>query len=135
MVAADLIESCGGRLAEFDDETLEKLKNLLPPLTLRENPVDLSFSGLDVNLLQEVVEVTAADPDVGLMLFCYAVAPPSWVIPEDVLAEVFSIEKPCVFVYSSDPADFKAKKSKLNTVIFNSVERAARAVARVQNKK
>ncbi len=80
IVAADIIESSGGRLARFGDETVRRLKSLLPPITLRENPVDMSFSGLDLRVFAEVIDAVCRDEDVGLVMFLYAVAPPSWVL-------------------------------------------------------
>ncbi len=88
IVAADIIETSGGRLAKFGDGTVRKLKSLLPPITLRENPVDMSFSGLDLRVFAEVIDTVCQDEDAGIVMFLYAVAPPSWVLPAEVVSQI-----------------------------------------------
>jgi acyl-CoA synthetase (NDP forming) len=133
IVAADIIESSGGRLAKFSEDVLGELKKLLPPITLRENPVDLSFAGLDLGVFTGVIDAVCRDEDVGIVMFLYAVAPPSWVIPTEVIAQIMKrISKPSILVYSSTPDNYNEIKKTIegtSTMVFDSVERAARVAA------
>ncbi len=135
IVASDIIESSGGKLAELSDETRMRIHELLPPITMRDNPIDLSFSGLDVKLFKEVVETVAKDEDVGLIMFLYAVAPPSWVLPPEIIKSVVSgAEKPVIVAYSSIPEDYELVRrelEKINVPVYPSVERAAKVAAKI----
>ncbi len=135
IVAADIIEESGGRLAKFSDKTSAAVRSLLPPITMRDNPVDLSFSGLDLKLFSEIVKIVSADEDVGVVLFLYAVAPPSWVLPAEAIKAVIRCShKPVIIAYSSTPEDFTkmaAELEKEGVLVFNSVERAARVSAQI----
>ncbi len=135
IVASDILESNGGRLSKFSNRTIKRLKDLLPPITMRENPVDLSFSGLDLEKFVSTVESVSEDDDVALVMFLYAVAPPSWVIPPEVMKGIMErVTKPVIVVYSSTPENFKEVEDVFrnsNVLVFDSVERAATAAAKV----
>jgi len=129
IVFADLLESNGGKLAKLSSKTIQKLRESLPPLTLRENPVDLSFSGLDFLRLKTILEILKKDENVDAVVFCYALAPPAWVVPEDVMKSLFRNE---IVVYISDREDFERKKRTMaDCILFDSIERAALALARL----
>lgn len=130
IVFADILESNGGKLARLSDATIRELKKILPPLTLRENPVDLSFSGLDLQKLEKTLELLRKDENVDIVVFCYALAPPAWVLPDEIMKRLFRND---VVVYVSNREDFEKKKENLNCVLFDSVERAALALARLSN--
>ncbi|WP_456468874.1 CoA-binding protein, partial [Archaeoglobus sp.] len=139
IVAADIIETSGGRLANFGEETIKKLKELLPPITMRENPIDLSFSGLDMSTFVGVIDAVSKDEDTGIVMFLYAVAPPSWVIPPEVIGGIANrMGKPAIFVYSSTPENYSEVKKaleKTNAIIFDSLERAAKTAAIICEKR
>lgn len=130
IVFADLLESNGGRLSKLSEETVEELRRILPPITHRDNPIDVSFSGLDVSKLRRILEVLRRDRNVDAVVFCYAVAPPSWVIPEEVMKTLFRDE---IVVYVTNAEDFEKKKKTLNCVLFDSIERCALALARLSH--
>ncbi|MEM1578905.1 MAG: acetate--CoA ligase family protein, partial [Archaeoglobaceae archaeon] len=104
IIFADLLESNGGRLAKLSKETIKELRKILPPITHRDNPIDVSFSGLDVLKLKRILELLKKDENVSVVVFCYAVAPPSWVIPEEVMKELFHDE---IVIYVTNPKDFE----------------------------
>ncbi len=139
IVAADIIETSGGRLAKFEEDTVRKLKSLLPPITLRENPVDMSFSGLDLHVFAEVIDTVCQDEDTGIVMFLYAVAPPSWVLPAEVISQIMGrMTKPSILVYSSTPENYAEIKEALkdsDSLTFDSVERAARVAAILLDKR
>ncbi|MBE8539298.1 CoA-binding protein [Geoglobus acetivorans] len=69
MVACDTVEKCGMKLARFSEDTRHQLFELLPPYTIRDNPVDLGFVANDVDLCGKVIELIAEDENVdGIVL-------------------------------------------------------------------
>ena len=135
IVATDILEDFGGKLAKLNNETIDKLREILPPITMRENPVDLSFSGFNPEILKKVVEIVSKDENVGLLMFIYAVAPPSWIIPTNELKNAInSSEKPVIVVYASTSEDFARVKEELEgkgVFVCNSLEYAARIAAKI----
>ncbi|MEM4504088.1 MAG: CoA-binding protein, partial [Archaeoglobaceae archaeon] len=131
IVFADILESNGGRLSKLSGETLEELRKILPPITHRDNPVDVSFSGLDTSKLKRILDLLKKDENVSAVVFCYAVAPPSWVIPEEIMKELFHDE---IVVYVTNPEDFQKKKKNLDCILFDSIERCALALARLSHR-
>ncbi|MEM1578906.1 MAG: hypothetical protein QXR77_04420, partial [Archaeoglobaceae archaeon] len=69
--------------------------------------------------------------NVSVVVFCYAVAPPSWVIPEEVMKELFHDE---IVIYVTNPKDFEKKKKNLDCTLFDSIERVALALARLSHR-
>ncbi len=130
IVFADILESNGGKLSKLSEKTLEELRKILPPITHRDNPVDVSFTGLDALKLKKILELLREDENVSAVVFCYAVAPPSWVIPDEIMKELFRDE---IVVYVTNPEDFEKKKSELSCILFDSIERCALAIARLSH--
>ncbi|MEM0315696.1 MAG: acetate--CoA ligase family protein, partial [Archaeoglobaceae archaeon] len=69
IVFADILESNGGRLSKLSGETLEELRKILPPITHRDNPVDVSFSGLDTSKLKRILDLLKKDENVSAVVF------------------------------------------------------------------
>ena len=96
---------------------------------MRENPIDLSFSGLNFELFKRIVRAVSEDKNVGLLMFLYAVAPPSWILPVDVIVDVVkSATKPIIVTYSSTRSDYNEVKRRLEELgipVYPSPERAA----------
>jgi acyl-CoA synthetase (NDP forming) len=132
-MALDIIEEAGGLVAKFKPETLEVLHELLPPITMRDNPVDIAFSGLNIDIMEGVLGAVSRDESVGLILFAYAAAPPTWTIPPEAISGIFGrIEKPIMVVYSSTIEDFGKFKSEMENFgvpTYSSLERAAKIAA------
>jgi acyl-CoA synthetase (NDP forming) len=135
-VCLDILEENGGKIAKLSEKTIRYLHEVLPPITMRDNPIDLSFSGLDLNLFREVMRAVSEDNSVGLIVFIYAVAPPSWVIPPEVILNVLeNVKKPVIIIYSSTPEDFRKFREKVESFgvpVYSSVERGARVAAKIQ---
>jgi acyl-CoA synthetase (NDP forming) len=134
-MALDIIEETGGVMAKFKPETSKVLHKLLPPITIRDNPIDIAFSGLNIDIMESVLEAVARDESVGLILFAYAAAPPTWTIPSEAISSLFGrIEKPVIVVYSSTMEDFRKFKSEMEhfgVPTYSSLERAAKIAAMI----
>ena len=71
MISADWCELKGLKLAEFTEETQKKLIDLLPPYTIRTNPVDLGYVANDPDLCGEVIRTVFEDENVDGVVVNY----------------------------------------------------------------
>jgi len=71
MVSADQVEISGLKLSVFTEETKNRLFRILPPYTIRENPVDLGFIANDRELCGEVIRIVAEDKNVDGIVVNY----------------------------------------------------------------
>ena len=130
----DIFEGKGGKLAKLSNKTLKYLHELLPPLTMRDNPIDLSFSVLNLEVFRKVLKTVSEDSGVGLIVFLLAVSP-SWTLPHETVLNVLKeANKPVIVVYSSTLEDFRELRRKAETLgipTYPSIERGARVAARV----
>lgn len=80
MIASDLCLERGLILANFSAETRKKIEQLLPPLSMRTNPIDMGPAWYDSQRCRRIVEVALADENVdGLILYAaYASANEDW---------------------------------------------------------
>jgi acyl-CoA synthetase (NDP forming) len=83
--------------------------------------------------MEGVLGAVSRDESVGLILFAYAAAPPTWTIPPEAISGIFRrIEKPIMVVYSSTMEDFGKFKSEMENFgvpTYSSLERAAKIAA------
>jgi acetyl coenzyme A synthetase (ADP forming)-like protein len=63
IIATDQVENEGLQLAEFSKETLQKLKEILPPYAVASNPVDVTGDA-NSERYKEVLDVIFQDPNV-----------------------------------------------------------------------
>ena len=72
-VAADLCEMFNVPLPDYEPETIEKLKELLPAFSSPKNPLDMTAITDDVNsLMQRIFTVVGSDPNVDIIIFSVA---------------------------------------------------------------
>ncbi|MBO8182553.1 MAG: CoA-binding protein [Archaeoglobus sp.] len=71
MISAEWCEIKGLKLVEFSEETQSKLLELLPPYTIRTNPVDLGYVANDTKLCGEVIETVFDDENVDGVVLNY----------------------------------------------------------------
>lgn len=70
VASTDACEKNGLKVAPLQEETMEKLRKVVPPLgTSVRNPVDLSYFVLfNFSLMEECVRILAADPGVDMLI-------------------------------------------------------------------
>ena len=57
-------------LADFSLKTTERVHQLLPPLDIRSNPVDMRPAWYDTETIKKVIEVVLADENIdGVLLY------------------------------------------------------------------
>jgi len=64
VIASDAVEMFGLRLARFDKETIEALKEILPPMANVYNPVDV-LGDADADRFGKALKIVAKDKNVG----------------------------------------------------------------------
>jgi acetyltransferase len=67
VMAADAIDYYGLEAANFRKETIQKLRELLPPEASFYNPVDV-LGDADASRFGETVKIVAEDEDTGLIV-------------------------------------------------------------------
>ena len=83
VIATDALIADGGKLAEFSDETLRTLDELLPANWSKGNPIDM-IGDADAARYVKVIEILRKDPGIDAMLIMNA---PSAIAPPVIAAE------------------------------------------------
>ena len=69
MAASDLCEDQGLKIVRFTEKTQQKVNELLPPLALRTNPVDMGPAWYDSSAIEGIVQAVMDDDKVSGILF------------------------------------------------------------------
>ncbi len=69
MAACDVCESRGLKIVRFSEKTQNRINELLPPLALRTNPVDMGPAWYDSSAIQGIVQAVMDDEKVHGILF------------------------------------------------------------------
>ncbi len=132
--AITMIDICtdgGLTLAKFTDETNEKLKKLLPPFTIRTNPVDVAFASLNIEAYKEAVRLVLADENVDALLF-FCLYHPGIKLPVEDFAKAKNKFKKCMVSCVITPKNMwiqvKRKMEQMGIPVFPSPERAAKTL-------
>lgn len=67
ILITDAVIAHGLEMASFTEETQNKLTTILPPLTIRTNPIDLAFARSE-ELFTEILKVVLNDPQVDALI-------------------------------------------------------------------
>lgn len=135
IVSADVCENSGLTLAEFTSKTKERLLKMLPPYTMRTNPVDLGYIASDRELCGEVIKTVFADEGVDAVTINYVY---SWSndfleLPVDEIIEgARSCNKPVTMCLQYPPGTWEEERERLEEEkipTFPTPELAAKALA------
>ncbi len=135
MVASDVCEESGLKLVEFTEETKEEIFRLLPPYTIRTNPVDLGFVANDPDVCGEVIKAVFNDRNVqGVVLnYIYSWGDDFLKLPIDAIIEaVQSSGKPVTMCLKYPLGVWDREKERLEengVPTFPTPELASRAMA------
>jgi acyl-CoA synthetase (NDP forming) len=134
MAACDVCETEGLLIPPFSAQTQRRVEELLPPLAIRTNPVDMGPAWYDSEAIKEIVQTTVEDKNIDAIVLCimFASANRSAVgILTDVLLER-KTNKPILCCFSSPAGIWDNEIRRLEgSGIPNYVtpERAAKALA------
>jgi len=135
MAACDLCETHGLEITVFQPETQKVINDLLPPLALRTNPVDMGPAWYDASAIEGIIRAVMTDDHVDgvLILMMYASAnreAPSRISP---LLLDWKQRKPVVSCLVSPPGiwDHEIRSLENGKAVLNcpTPERAALAMA------
>jgi acyl-CoA synthetase (NDP forming) len=132
MAACDVCEMEGLRIPPFSAETQRRVDQLLPPLAIRTNPVDMGPAWYDAEAIRGIVQAVLEDKRIDAVILClmFASANRSAV---GVLADVLSgrrTNKPILCCFSSPSGIWEDEIERLEgsgIPNYPTPERAAKA--------
>jgi len=135
MAACDVCEAEGLEIVSFKSETQEIINELLPPLALRTNPVDMGPAWYNSNAVQGIIRAVMEDENVdGIILLMMFASANREVVPNisDLFIE-WNQKKPVISCLISPPGiwdEHVINLEKAGAIInLSSPERAAKAMA------
>jgi acyl-CoA synthetase (NDP forming) len=135
MAACDLCIEQGLEIVRFTQETQQKVNELLPPLALRTNPVDMGPAWYDSSAIEGIVRAIMDDDNVGgiLFLMMFASANVDAVRGISGLLKTWGQKKPVISCILSPPGiwDEQIRDLEESGALINypTPERATRAMA------
>lgn len=133
MVASDFCEREGLVLAPFSEDTQRQINELLPPLTIRTNPVDLGPAWYNAEAMRGIIQLVLSDENIDAMIFCIVYASINRHLTK-MLIELFETEskkKPILTCISAPEGiwdDDIRSLQNVGVVNFSTPERAAQAL-------
>jgi acyl-CoA synthetase (NDP forming) len=70
MAACDVCETGGLVLPSFSIDTQKRIEELLPPLAIRTNPVDMGPAWYDAGATKGIVQAVLEDPNIDAVILC-----------------------------------------------------------------
>ncbi len=75
IAACDVCEMEGLSIAPFSGETQKRIEELLPPLSMRSNPLDMGPAWYNSGTIQDIVQAVLEDGDIDAALLCTVYGP------------------------------------------------------------
>lgn len=135
MAACDVCEREGLRIVRFSPRTQGQINSLLPPLSLRDNPVDMGPAWYNMEALQGVLRAVVEDGGVDALLLLMTYASANAGLAEGLVDFLgnWKRHKPVVACMTAPPGVWEQQIERLEQmdalVNFPTPERAARAAA------
>lgn len=134
IIACDLCEQNALEMAVLSDKTIQRIKDLLPPLSIRTNPVDMGPAWYNWETCKKVFETVSIDKNVDALVVLAAYASANEPIIREVAETLKTIarQKPVVACFPS-PRDIWLKEKKelesAGVPVYPTPERASKALA------
>lgn len=133
IIASDICEQYGLVISQVSTSTRQRIEELLPPLAMRANPIDLGPAWYDCETMRKVIEAVLTDEKIdGLILYAaYASA------NEPLLREISSLlksqtcNKPVISCFPSPAGIWVEEKHELQeggVALYPTPEHAAKAM-------
>jgi acyl-CoA synthetase (NDP forming) len=134
MATCDVCERNGLEIVAFTKKTVRKIKKLLPPLSIRTNPVDMGPAWYSGETCKEVIKTVSGDKNVDalVVLAAYASANEPLVGEIAELLKALAREKPIVACFPSPEGIWLREKKELEQTgvpVYLTPERASKALA------
>lgn len=133
LVLSDVCAMNGLILSRFTDETNKKIEELLPPYTIRTNPVDLAFAPLPWGR-EEAARIVLEDKNIDAMIYFQLWFPMMGFPSEELIEFGKEYGKPIVVVLNGPKNSCDEDISKLEEggiPAYPTPERGAKALARL----
>ena len=133
IIMSDICEQNGLVLADFSLKTTERVHQLLPPLAIRSNPIDMGPAWYDTETIKKVIEVVLADENIdGVLLYsAYASANRSLLNEITSLLKSDTHGKPIISCFPSPTGVWVEEKQEFvrsGIVLYPTPERAAKVM-------
>lgn len=135
MASCDFCEAAGLKIVRFTGKTQQRVNELLPPLALRTNPVDMGPAWYDSSAIEGIIQAVMDDDNVNgiLILMMFASANVDAVKGISDLLVKWAQGKPVISCIQSPPGiwdeQIRALEESGALVNYPTPERAARAMA------
>lgn len=133
MIMSDICEENSLVLADFSPQTTKRLDQLLAPLAMRANPVDMGPAWYDSQTIREVIELVLTDENIdGVLLYsAYASANRSLLNEITSLLKSDTHGKPIISCFPSPTGVWVEEKQEFvrsGVVFYPTPERAAKVM-------
>lgn len=136
MIAADALEPSGLRLSHFSAVTQARINELLPPIAIRTNPVDMGPAWYNPRNIIEILKAVIEDEHTDGVIFLAMYASANLKLAEgmvEYMKEVNPFQKPVIACFPAPPGiwdePIQALDRKKGVVILHTPERAVEAMA------
>jgi acyl-CoA synthetase (NDP forming) len=135
MIAADALEPAGLKLSTFTSKTQDKINNLLPPIAIRTNPVDMGPAWYDPERMLNILKAAVEDENTDGILFLAMYASANLKLAEGMekaTKRAAAFNKPVIACFNGPPGiwddSIRGLDRKKGLVILPTPERAAKAM-------
>ena len=133
IIATDVCEQHGLILANFSAKTTRRVEELLPPLSIRSNPVDMGPAWQDCETIRKVIEVVLADENIDGVVLCAVYASASSPLLREItgLLKSPAYGKPIISCFPSPTGVWVEEKRELEqsgVALYPTPERATKAL-------
>jgi acyl-CoA synthetase (NDP forming) len=135
MIASDVCETSDLRLVEFSAATQQRINELLPPLAIRTNPVDMGPAWYNPGAIVGIMEAVIDDPNIDAVVFLAMYASANIALAGGVrkyFEQREPLKKPLIACFSAPPPiwseEVKFMDRNKNMVFLPTPERAARTM-------
>jgi acyl-CoA synthetase (NDP forming) len=135
MIACDVCEAYDLRLVQFTSAIQERINELLPPLAIRTNPVDMGPAWYNPRAIIGIMEAVLDDPTIDGIVFLAMYASANIALAGEMrryFEEMKPLKKPVIACFSAPPSiwseDVKIMDRKKGMVFLTTPERAAKTM-------
>lgn len=136
MIASDALEPAGLRLSRFSDETQVRINELLPPIAIRTNPVDMGPAWYNPENIIEILKAVLDDEHTDGVIFLAMYASANLKLAEgmvEYMKRVSPFRKPVIACFTAPPGIWDKPIQELDrkkgVAILHTPERAVIAMA------
>ena len=115
IVAADICEQRGLTLPTLSGTSRDVVEELLPPMSMRSNPVDLALGWYSPDLSARIIQTLADDDDIDALMIMILVGGANVAMLEVIAAPMLEAgqKKPIVACFLGDGEDFEKQIARL----------------------